>query len=80
MRGRADLLPTPMTTRRVSALALAAAVLAALSPAAAQSPDRASSWQATLDRVARAVVVLRVSVPRSFDTETANPAIGTGRI
>ena len=38
-------------------------------PAAASPPDRSLSngWQDTLDRVVPSVVVMRVSVPRSFD-------------
>jgi len=38
----------------------------------------ARAWQETLDRVAAAVVVLKVSSPRSFDDTTAGTATATG--
>ncbi|MGE4609779.1 MAG: trypsin-like peptidase domain-containing protein, partial [Myxococcota bacterium] len=37
-----------------------------------------NDWQQTLERVASAVVVLRVSIPRSFDTENAASTVATG--
>ena len=53
----------------------AVAFLLAFTPnARAASPQ----WQQTLDRVAPAVVVLRVSVPRSFDTEEPAIELATG--
>ena len=38
----------------------------------------ARRWQITLDRVVRAVVVLRVASPRSFDNGTAGTSTATG--
>ena len=58
---------------------LAAAVLAlalALGPGAA--PARAEPWEATLRRVVPAVVAIRVSGTRSFDTEPASVVAATG--
>ena len=37
----------------------------------ARGATEASAWRETLDRVALAVVVLRVNTPRSFDDVTA---------
>jgi S1-C subfamily serine protease len=51
-----------------------ASLLAATPSARAASPQ----WQQTLDRVVPAVVVLRVSVPRSFDTEVPAIELATG--
>jgi len=56
------------------ALPTAAFLLALMPNARAASPQ----WQPTLDRVAPAVVVLRVSVPRSFDTEVPAIELATG--
>jgi len=54
---------------------LALAFLLSLAPTVrAASPQ----WQETLDRVAPAVVVLRVSIPRSFDTEAPAIVLATG--
>jgi len=53
----------------------AAAVLLAFAPVARTASPQ---WQQTLDRVAPAVVVLRVSVPRSFDTEVPAIELATG--
>ena len=44
--------------------------------ATARSPG--NGWQATLERVASGVVVLRVSIPRSFDTVSAASSMATG--
>ncbi len=47
--------------------------------AAGETPARApGDWRDTLERAARAVVVLRISVPRAFDTEKAVYATATG--
>ena len=43
-----------------------------------QSVTEARAWQQTLDRVARAVVVLRVSTPRAFDDLTPGTGVATG--
>jgi S1-C subfamily serine protease len=70
------MLPLPpfpiMTLRRL--LPAVAVLLSLASGALAASPQ----WQQTLDRVAPAVVVLRVSVPRSFDTEVPAIELATG--
>ena len=42
------------------------------------SATEARTWQETLDRVASAVVVLRVSTPRAFDELTPGTAVATG--
>ena len=42
------------------------------------SVTEARAWQETLDRVASAVVVLRVSTPRAFDELTPGTAVATG--
>lgn len=44
--------------------------------AGAQSEARA--WESTLDRISRAVVVLRVSTPRAFDDTTPGTSTATG--
>src|SRR5690606_403015 len=45
-------------------------------------PDTGSSptakWEETLERVARGVVVLKVTVPREYDTEYSGSYLGTG--
>ncbi|MBK7947241.1 MAG: trypsin-like peptidase domain-containing protein [Deltaproteobacteria bacterium] len=56
------------------AMTLSLALLAA--PAGARS--EAQAWEATLDRIARAVVVLRVSSPRAFDDTTPGTSTATG--
>jgi S1-C subfamily serine protease len=43
-----------------------------------QSVTEARAWQETIDRVAPAVVVLRVSTPRAFDELTPGNATATG--
>ena len=48
----------------------------AASPSQAES--EAHAWEATLDRIARAVVVLRVSSPRAFDDTTPGTSTATG--
>ena len=40
--------------------------------------DSASQWQETIDRVAPAIVVLKVSAPRAFDGGQAGDAVATG--
>lgn len=48
------------------------------SPPAGAEAARSGSWQQTLDRVAPAVVVLRVSSPRAFDDGTPGTSTATG--
>ncbi len=50
-------------------------LFAALSPAHAQSQD---GWEATLDEVVPAIVAIRVTGTRDFDTENARSSVGTG--
>ena len=47
-------------------------------PAVADEPVHQDVWQATLEDVAPAVVVLRVRVPRAFDTQKAVYEMATG--
>lgn len=49
-----------------------------VAPAGAQQRSHNGGWQQTLERVASAVVVLRVSVPRAFDTQMAAAEMATG--
>ncbi len=65
---------------RARALAAAALLGAFTSSAAADSVVSGGNgdWQATLDRVAKGVVVLRVSVPRAFDTDSPAFETATG--
>jgi S1-C subfamily serine protease len=68
-------------SRRPSRLLFVCAVAAGLAlPALTAAQDVASTprWEATLDRVVSAVVVLRVSVPRPFDTEIQADEMATG--
>jgi len=58
------------------ALALSGVVALAAAPSRAQS--EAKAWEATLDRIARAVVVLRISSPRAFDDTTPGTSTATG--
>ncbi len=58
--------------------ALAGCVLLWLSAVAGAAPAAAARWPETLDRVARAVVVLRVASPRAFDDVTPGTATATG--
>ena len=44
----------------------------------ASAVTEARAWRETLDRVAPAVVVLRVSTPRAFDDMTAGTSTATG--
>jgi S1-C subfamily serine protease len=44
----------------------------------AHAVTEARAWQETLDRVASAVVVLRVSTPRAFDDVTPGTGVATG--
>ena len=57
-------------------LALAAACAPARGPRATLSTG--DPWEPTIDRVARAVVALRVTTPRTFDTDGMGDSIGTG--
>jgi len=59
------------------AIVLAILVLHGLA-APAEAVTEARAWRETLDRVASAVVVLRVSMPRSFDDVTAGTSTATG--
>ncbi len=55
------------------------ALLALLAVGLPSAPARAAdSWEATIDRVARAVVALRVSAVRAFDTEQPSTSLATG--
>lgn len=67
----------PFIAGVVAVVPLIASILAA-SVAAAAPLSEARAWQATLDRVASAVVVLRISSPRSFDDATAGTSTATG--
>ncbi|MEZ4330161.1 MAG: trypsin-like peptidase domain-containing protein [Myxococcota bacterium] len=49
-----------------------------LSASSGRAQSEARAWEATLDRVAKAVVVLRVSTPRAFDDTTPGTATATG--
>ncbi|MFK7897976.1 MAG: trypsin-like peptidase domain-containing protein [Myxococcota bacterium] len=51
---------------------------AGLLPAEAVAQNEARAWQSTLDRVASAVVVMRVSTPRAFDDLTPGTSTATG--
>ena len=65
--------------KRGSGRLIGAALLVLLggsSPAGAVTEARA--WRETIDRVATAVVVLRVSSPRAFDDSTAGTSTATG--
>lgn len=65
---------------------LAALLALSLSPSAlAQEPARRASdaspqWEATLDRIVPAVVSIKVTATRAFDTETAGSSVATGFI
>ncbi len=56
---------------------LASLLLLLAAPAAAQPAER-TAWERSLDRVVPGVVVLRVSVPRAFDTELPASELATG--
>ncbi len=60
------------------ARALAGALLLGLLAAAAPRAQQPPSWEETLARVARGVVVLRLSVPRAFDTQGPAASVATG--
>ncbi|MBW2494203.1 MAG: PDZ domain-containing protein, partial [Deltaproteobacteria bacterium] len=62
-----------MATRLASLLAALLAL-----PALADGPVRRDAWQAALEDVVPAVVVMRVRVPRAFDTEAAAYEMATG--
>ncbi len=57
-------------------VALLLALLAA--PASAAPPSSAAQWEATLERVVDAVVAIRTTTPRSFDTDGASNGVATG--
>ncbi|MFP6654390.1 MAG: hypothetical protein VCB25_02105, partial [Myxococcota bacterium] len=61
--------------KRVGMIGLIACLLGAHP---AQGKSEASAWQETLDRVALAVVVLRVTTPRAFDDQVRGTSIATG--
>lgn len=63
---------------RVSVAIATAVALFATSAVGREPRGSRGDWQATLDRVARAVVVLRVSVPRAFDTQMPAFETATG--
>ncbi|MEE8507919.1 MAG: trypsin-like peptidase domain-containing protein, partial [Myxococcota bacterium] len=63
---------------RASVAIATAVALFATSSVGREPRGSRGDWQATLDRVARAVVVLRVSVPRAFDTQTPAFETATG--
>lgn len=44
----------------------------------ARAASEARAWEATIDRITRAVVVLRVSSPRAFDDTTPGTSTATG--
>lgn len=67
-----------MTVRLRLSLGLLIWTAAAIGAAAGAEPAGSSLWQSTLDRVNPAVVVLRVSVPRPFDTESPADELATG--
>ena len=60
------------------ATAIALPIGVGFTAASAQAVTEARAWQRTLDRVAPAVVVLRVSTPRAFDDLTPGTATATG--
>ena len=64
--------------RSVLAGLLAVLVVGSGLAPAARAVTEARAWEETLDRVANAVVVLRVSSPRAFDDGTAGTATATG--
>ena len=56
----------------------AALVCAVLSLGSAGPAFAADPWEATIDRVSRAVVAIRVSAVRAFDTEGPSTSVATG--
>ncbi len=67
------------SVRRVRiAASMMGLVLLAGAAGAAGAQSEARAWESTLDRVARAVVVLRVSTPRAFDDTTPGTSTATG--
>jgi S1-C subfamily serine protease len=62
---------------RLAGLIVGLALLTVVS-ATARAQSEARAWENTLDRIARAVVVLRVSTPRAFDDTTPGTATATG--
>lgn len=60
------------------AASMMALVLVAGAAGSAGAQSEARAWESTLDRVARAVVVLRVSTPRAFDDTTPGTSTATG--
>jgi S1-C subfamily serine protease len=53
-------------------------ILVLLGSQPAQCTNEAAAWQETLDRVAAAVVVLRVTTPRAFDDQVRGTSTATG--
>ena len=58
--------------------ARAACACAAALLIVAPSPGAVSPWEATVERVSRSVVALRVAATRAFDTEGASATVATG--
>ncbi len=56
----------------------AAHLLAALLLVVARAALAADPWEATIERVSRAVVAIRVSAVRAFDTESPSTSVATG--
>jgi S1-C subfamily serine protease len=63
-------------TRLFARAALALCLIACLGAVAARAADDA--WEATVDRVSRSVVAIRVSAVRAFDTESPSTSVATG--
>jgi S1-C subfamily serine protease len=75
--------PRPLPLRGALLLPLRVALpalllVAVLWPARGGAVTEARAWQQTLDRIAPAVVVLRVSTPRAFDDLTPGTSTATG--
>jgi len=67
-----------LLTFSAASVLLVAAVVAPVTPALAAAPQAPPSWEDTLDRVASAVVAIKVRATRDFDTERARGSTGTG--
>lgn len=63
---------------RVVVLVLTLLLVVVGTAEAAAPPSAQVSWEETLDRVSRAVVAIRVTATRDFDTEGASVSQGTG--
>jgi len=72
------------STKALVALLVAACVAASCTPPKPETPEvtpqPAPSWENTLEKVVPCVVTLRMTLTRSFDTETAKSSGGTGFI